>query len=258
MDKQLIQRIASVLLLWSFAANPLMAQGILPGILLPVAAGGAPPTPVSAVHAPQGLIGISGCSGQSSCTYTLPYSPTSGNRVGLVMKVNHGNATLSITSLSGSGCPSSTAAFPVTTSAATANNAMGMWGWTGVAAGTGTCAVTVSAGGFFSNWDGASLEVANAIGVEAFGSAANNGASSLAITANAATTVAGDYAVVFWGANAASASAAATGYTSEFNASFFGAFSKASLSSGITLTFTGTPISNGSAENLGLMFVFKA
>lgn len=215
--------------------------------------GAAPPTPVSAVHAMTGTVGV--CSGSSTCTFNFPNSPASGNRLVLMATVNH-NAPLTITSLTGAGCPSSFGA--ATTSVATANSAMAMFAWTGVAAGSGACAVGLDAGGFFSNWDVESGEFANSVGIETFGSAANNAASTLAITAGGATTVAGDYAIVGWGANASSGSAAATGWTSAFNGSTLGAFIQSGVSSGTTLTFSGSPISNGSAENIGIMVVLKA
>lgn len=217
-------------------------------------AGGAPPSPVSAVHAMTGTVGV--CSGASTCTFNFPNSPASGNRLVLFAIVNHGGATLTIASLTGSGCPTSFGS-PVT-NVATANSAIGEYAWTGVAAGSGACAVGLDAGGFFSNWDIGSGEFANAIGVETFGSAANNAASTLAITAGGATTVAGDYAIVCWGANAASGSAVATGWTSDFNGSTLGGFHQSGVSSGTTLTFSGSPISNGSAENIGIMVVLKA
>lgn len=227
-------------------------------MMLPVvntkAAGGAPPTPVSAVHVMTGAVGFA--SGSSTATMTFPNSAVSGNWLEFYVILNHGNATVTITSLTGAGCPSSFGT-AVINGTHTANNALGIWAWAAQAAGSGTCAVNLDAGGFFSNWDRCSGEFANTSGIERFGSAANNSASTLAITASGATAVTGDYATVCWGANAASGSAAASGWTSDFNSSTLGGFHQSGISSGVTPSFSGSPISNGSAENIGGMLVLK-
>jgi hypothetical protein len=131
-----------------------------------------------------------------------------------------------------------------------------MYAWTGAAAGSGACTVGLSAGGYFSNWDVQSGEFAGAVGVDAYGSTANNGNTTLAFSAGSATTVSGDYAVVSWASNANSNSAVATGWTSAFNANYVGAFGQGSISSGTTVSFSGAPFGTF-AENISIMTVLK-
>lgn len=209
--------------------------------------GGGTVTEVHAMAAggPGGL-----CVGLTNCSYTFPNNPVSGDTLVLMASLNH-NPTpsgITISSLSGSGCPAS---FTTIASTAASDNGLYEQEWTGTAAGSGSCTVNLNSNGWYSVWYTAGGEYSPST-VDAFGVTTN----LASMTAINATTASGDLAIATWTTTYQGTNPAASGWTSEFNnEQVDGAFIQSGIASGVTVAFAGSGFASGDA--VGIMVVLK-
>jgi hypothetical protein len=178
----------------------------------------------------------SGCLSVTACGYAMAKNVTSGDAI--VVGVDTSGSSSPVIAGSGAGCSS--------TPWVHVGNVGGGGGaplesqWVGVASGSGSCTVTVTLS-VASNVGIITLEYSGTtttpIDVSGIYSAIS---ATPTFSTTGATSVANEMAVVTWSAGNVSPSAAASGWASEVNQSFSGAFQAGGSPSGRTVTFTGS------------------
>lgn len=188
------------------------------------------------------------CIGVSSCVYALPNNPTSGNLLTVAADLAANTATISG---SGTGCPASWIASPENP---VGSSLFAIYAWYGVAAGTGSCTVTVTPGAS-SNVGVTVVELTGqgASPLDAHGNCSNVSGSTCTGSAGSATTFANDFAIMFWACKSSS-TPAATGWTLSVNNNFDGIFTQASISYGTTVSFSGTGFAVDDTEATMVVF----
>jgi hypothetical protein len=193
-----------------------------------------------------------GCGGGVRvCSYSFPSNVTEGNTMVVGIALNDA-PNITVTS-SGAGCKSTKW---IASARATYGSFLSESTFTGVASGSGPCQVTATVPsptaigiqlGEYSNVDVSPID--------AYGTMAESGTTTVNFSAGNATTVAGDLAVVLWCSQNVNSSTS-TGWTSTFNQKYIGGLTQYHIENGTTVNLTSTDFP-GSGVSTGVMLVLK-
>lgn len=189
-----------------------------------------------------------GCSGSSTCNYTYT-AAAAGNTLLVGSDIN---GTISSISSTGAACPSITwtpmSGIPIAT-----GGGANLYVWMGTTSASGSCNISLALSGSITT--GVTVdEASGAVGIDATGSISNCNAAGCHFSASPATTVANDYAAMFWSANNAG-TATASGWTVRIAISGFdGLIDQSSIALGTTVNFGGSLFS---ANTAAYMVVLK-
>ena len=201
---------------------------------------------------------MTNCNYTTTCTATLPYSPTSGNLILFIVIQVNPDTTITIGSLSGAGCPSS---FTAVAARVDYPGYMSEYVFWGVAAGTGPCAIpwtaataTVNAPAYFEI-SGQSAGTP----IDAYGTYSGLSPTTITFSANSATTLNNDLAVVDQHCYSSGNTPTASGWTANaWNNGFGNNFYQTVASSGTTESFTGGSFGGSSClQSIAYMVIVK-
>jgi hypothetical protein len=207
--------------------------------------------PVIEVQAMSGN-NYNGCGGGVTvCRYSFPSNVTRGNTMVVGVALNDA-PSVTVTS-SGTGCRFTKW---MTNAKVTYMGYLSESIFTGVASGSGPCQVTATVpanrgiGIQLGEYSGVDVSP-----IDAYGTMAESGNARVSFSAENATTVSGDLAVVLWCSQNIN-SLTATGWTATFNQNYIGALTQYHIGSGTTVTFTSTTFP-GSGVSTGVLLVLK-
>ena len=211
----------------------------------------APPVPIIVST---NSTGANGCGPGTACSDTLAsHTFTAGNTIYLFIYAAAPDATVTMGTNSGSGCPASWTSLGARADASTYQEAL--YGWVGIVPSNGTCTLnwsnsTSAYGG--DDW----YEISGTVGLDVATKSVQNNAFTL--TSGSASTMANDLAIVdtHTYSNAGSAPSASGWTATSWNGVYDQGFYQTVSTSGTSPTFTGSGYGSGDAV-VGWMVLIK-
>jgi hypothetical protein len=181
------------------------------------------------------------CGSATNCTYTLTTNPTAGQLLLVDLDGNSSTATLTLTNVTGTGCPSSWTKLGSTLVTGTVYE---MTVWYGVATGTGSCEVNgasspaTNMGITYQEWSGQSGSPIDVTACPSYNTncTATSSATPLAITAAAGSAQSNEGAAIFWIDDSGNGAGTTTGWTRPTNFFFDGNMYKLVPTAGTTVS----------------------